>query len=142
MESFNKEHLIEVPVVSDETGNLAFLQYPESCPFEIKRVFYMFSLPDGTHRGGHSHTLEDQIIIAVAGRFTVSVHDGHEWRRYELDSPDKGLYVPAHLWRSLDEFSDRAVCLVLSSTLFDENDYERDFQRFLYAIKSNHNGGY
>lgn len=131
MEKYNKERLIPVPVVPDPSGNLGFMQYPEQSPFEIKRVFYMFNLPAGSHRGGHAHFAEQQLIISLSGSFSVTVNDGSEKRSYTLNTRENALFVPPHLWRSLDDFTEDAVCLVLSSTTFDEADYIRDFARFI-----------
>lgn len=135
MERLSEERLIELPVVPDESGNLGFIQSPGVCPFEIKRVFYMYDLPVDSKRGGHSHLKEEQLIVSLAGSFAVNIFDGVETRSYLLDSREKALYVPAHLWRTLDRFTENSVCLVLSSTEFSENDYIRSFDRYMALLK-------
>jgi hypothetical protein len=35
------------------------------------------------------------------------------------------------MWRSLDNFSSGAVCMVLASQVYDESDYIRDYETFL-----------
>ena len=42
-----------------------------------------------------------------------------------------GLYLPAMLWRRLDNFSTNSVCLILASQPFAEEDYIRDYQTYL-----------
>ena len=137
MDKCDKSYLLPVPVIPDATGNLSFIQHPGLCPFEIKRVFYMFDLPEGSHRGGHSHFHEEQLIIAAAGSFTVSIDNGRQVTRYTLDARGQALYVPPRVWRSIDDFTAGSLCLVLSSTEFDEADYVRDYTRFIELISHN-----
>ncbi len=66
---------------------------------------------------------EHQLLIALAGSFNVKVFDGKTWETYVLDSPEVGLYLPPPYWRDLEEFSAGAVCLTLSSTEFDPDEY-------------------
>ena len=37
----------------------------------------------------------------------------------------------AGIWRQLDNFSSGAVCMVMASELYDEDDYIRDYDEFL-----------
>ena len=101
-------------------------------PFAVRRVFYILGVPEGDSRGAHSHFVERQVILVLKGEFNVEVCDGSERRVFHVDSPSRGLYVPPGLWRRIHDFSADAVCLVLSSTDYDESDYVRDFDRFLY----------
>ena len=48
-----------------------------------------------------------------------------------MSDPSKGLYVPPGLWRELISFSGDAVCLVFASKEYDENDYIRNYKKFL-----------
>lgn len=41
-----------------------------------------------------------------------------------------GLYVPAGMWRHIENFSTNSLAVVLASTEFDENDYIRDIDDF------------
>ena len=47
-----------------------------------------------------------------------------------LNKPDKGLLIPTGIWREIENFSSGAICLVLASTDFNENEYIRDYQDF------------
>lgn len=103
----------------------------DGIPFEVKRVFYIYDVPAHSERGGHSHYEMEEFIVAVSGAFDVTVDDGISKFRFTLNSPDMGLYIPAGIWRTLDNFSSGSVCLALCPTLFDEADYVRDYNRFL-----------
>ncbi len=100
-------------------------------PFDVKRVFYLYDVPADSERGGHSHFEAEELIIAVAGAFEVELDDGTARRRWRLDRPFRGLYVPKGMWRVIDNFSGGAVCLVLTSVNYSETDYVRDYDRFL-----------
>lgn len=103
----------------------------EGCPFDVRRVFYLYDVPADASRGGHSHHEAEELIVALSGSFDVVLDDGkHAPRRYSLNRPYRGLYVPAGLWRTLDNFSGGAVCLVLTSQRYSEADYVRDYNIF------------
>ncbi|MDE5979688.1 MAG: FdtA/QdtA family cupin domain-containing protein, partial [Muribaculaceae bacterium] len=79
-----------MPRISDNRGSLTFLQFPLTAPFEIKRIFYLYDMPEGAQRGGHAHIRESQMLVALAGSFDVKVFDGENWETFTLDSPDIG----------------------------------------------------
>lgn len=122
-EKFTGPVIFQLPKITDERGNLTFLQYPGLTPFEIKRVFYLYGMPDGSTRGGHAHIEMTEMIIAVAGSFRVKVFDGEKWQSFLLDRPDVGLLLPPLYWREVTDFGPGSVCLTLCSTLFDPTDY-------------------
>ena len=126
--------LLQIPVVEDRRGNLAFIQ-EDIVPFEFKRVYYLFDVPSNSFRGGHSHINQSAVLIALSGSFEVILNDGTEKKSFLLNKPNIGLYIPTGIWRELDNFSSGAVCLVLASDVYDEEDYIRDFDEFLETKK-------
>ena len=122
--------LIEVPVVEDVRGNLGFIQ-KDLLPFEFKRVYYLFDVPSNAFRGGHSHLEQQEVLIALSGSFEVVLNDRFEKKSFVLNKPNKGLFIPNGIWRELENFSSGAVCLVLASDVFMEEDYIRDFDAFM-----------
>jgi dTDP-4-dehydrorhamnose 3,5-epimerase-like enzyme len=122
--------LLKIPVIEDVRGNLGFIQ-SGFLPFEFKRVYYLFDLPNNAFRGGHSHIDQQEILIALSGSFEVVVNDGFDRKSYLLNKPNVGLLIPTGIWRELENFSSGAVCLVLASDIFIEEDYIRDFDGFL-----------
>lgn len=115
----------------DPAGTIAVAQNDGSIPFDVKRLFYISDIPSDTSRGGHSHHRCQQMIIAVSGSFDVTVTDGKKSRTYTLNRPYRGLYVPAGIWVSLNEFTGGCVCLTLCSELYEEADYVRDYNSYL-----------
>lgn len=100
-------------------------------PFKVRRAFYLYDVPADAERGGHSHYMAQELIVALTGSFDVVLDDGkHAPRRYSLNRPYRGLYIPAGMWRTLDNFSGGAVCLVLTSERYSEADYVREYDEF------------
>ncbi len=125
--------LIDLPVIHDVRGNLTFIEGNRQIPFEIKRVYYLYDVPGGAHRGGHAHKNLHQLIISASGSFDVIVDNGKEKLRFRLNRPYFGLYLPPMTWREIDDFSSGSFCLVLASGYYDESDYLRDYSDFLAA---------
>ena len=116
---------------SDRKGNISVVENGRDVPFNVKRTYYLYDVPGGESRGGHAHKELRQLIIAASGSFTVTLDDGHVKRTFTLNRPYQGLYVVPGIWRTLDDFSSGAVCLVLASEKYDASDYIRDYQEFL-----------
>lgn len=123
-------NLINIPVIEDIRGNLGFIQN-DILPFEFKRIYYLFDVPSNAFRGGHSHIEQHEILIALSGSFEVTVNDGINKQTFLLNKPNIGLHIPTGIWRELQNFSSGSVCLVLSSDVFLEEDYIRDFDEFM-----------
>jgi dTDP-4-dehydrorhamnose 3,5-epimerase-like enzyme len=126
----NKVKIINLPKIEDPRGNLTFIEENNHIPFEIKRVHWIYDVPGGVIRGGHAYRKNKQFIIALSGSFDVIIKDGKTRKKYSLNRSYFGLYIPNLLWRSLENFSTNALAFTLSSTLFDVNDYIRDFSEF------------
>lgn len=124
------ERLIELPKILDERGNLTFVEQVRHVPFEIKRVYWIYDVPGGQIRGGHAFIHQQEVIIALSGSFDVVLNDGKTVRPYHLNRSYFGLYVPAGIWRHMENFSTNSVALVISSTVYDESDYIRDYSAY------------
>jgi mannose-6-phosphate isomerase-like protein (cupin superfamily) len=97
----------------------------------MKRVYYLYDVPSGAERGGHSHKVQQEFLIALSGSFTVVLNDGKEKKSITLNKPNQGLLIPNGIWRELENFSSGSVCLVIASEVFEEEDYIRDFETFI-----------
>lgn len=116
---------------SERKGNISVVGNCKTIPFDIKRTYYLYDVPGGESRGGHAHRELSQLIVAASGSFTVTLDDGNVKRTFMLNRPYQGLYVVPGIWRTLDDFSSGAVCLVLASQGYDEGDYIRDYNDFI-----------
>ena len=134
MHTIDNVNIIEIPKVHDERGILAVIE-KETIPFSIKRVYYLYDVPSDSFRGGHAHKEQQSIIIALSGSFDVIVDDGTTKKRIMLNKPNQGLYIPTHIWREIDNFSSGAVCLVISSTNYNESEYIGDCKDFELSVR-------
>ncbi len=125
--------LIELPKIKNRAGNITPIQGNVNVPFEVKRVFYTYDIPGGEARGAHSHKECHQFLIAASGSFEVLLDDGMNKRTVLLNRPFYGLHIPPGIWASEQGFSSGAICLVLTSHGFDENDYIRDYNIFIHS---------
>ena len=125
-----KIRLIEFPKILDKRGNLSFLEYNKQLPFEIERSYWIYDVPGGEIRGGHSYKENQEVIIALSGSFNIILNDGSSEVTYSLNRSYNGLFIPNGIWRHLENFSTNAVALIVASTKYSEADYERNFQQF------------
>ena len=128
-------HLIDLPKINDQRGNLTFVEGGSHVPFAIQRVFYLYDVPGGSVRAGHALKSCHQFIIAISGSFDVVLDDGFTRQRFHLNRSHYGLAVTPLIWREIDNFSSNSVCLVLASAVYSESDYYRDYESFLTAVR-------
>ena len=116
---------------SDRKGNLSVVENGITLPFDVKRVYYIYDVPGGESRGAHAHKALSQLIVAASGSFCVTLDDGQAKQTFFLNRPYQGLYVKPGIWRDLTDFSSGAVCMVLASEKYCEEDYIRDYDEYL-----------
>lgn len=133
--SKTEDKIIDLPKILDPRGNLTVAQSMDHIPFNVSRVYWVYDVPAGESRGGHAHKQCREFIVAASGSFIVTLDDGYTQTSYHLNHPWQGLYVETGVWRTLNDFSSGAVCLVLASDPFEENDYIRDYNDFLATLK-------
>ena len=122
--------MVDIRKYSDNRGFLSVVEGGIDIPFEIRRVYYLYLVPEAA-RGAHAHKQLQQLMIATSGSVHVTLDDGLNKKTFVLDKPWKGLLVVPGMWRTLDDFSGGAVCMVLASERYDVEDYIRDYQEFL-----------
>lgn len=131
-----KEQILDLPKVEDARGNLSFIEEGGQIPFKIARVYWIYDVPAGQKRGSHAFKNQQEIIIALSGSFDVVLNDGKDTRSYQLNRAYKALYVPAKMWRTLENFATNSVCLVISSGTYDESEYIRNYRLFKQFVKA------
>ncbi len=122
--------ILSIPKIEDPRGNLSVIEN-NVIPFEIKRVYYLYDVPSGAERGGHSHKEQQEFLVALSGSFDVILNDGNLQKTVTLNKPFEGLLITNEIWRELKNFSSGAVCLVIASDVFSEEDYIRELDDFL-----------
>ncbi len=131
MTTINDAKIIELPKFLDARGNLSFAEQNNHIPFIIKRTYWIYDVPGGESRGGHAYRENEEFIIALSGAFDVVVDDGVNKKTFTLNRSYYGLYVPAGLWRTMENFSTNSLALEFGSKHFDKKDYIRNYEEYL-----------
>lgn len=127
--------IIELPKFLDARGNLSFAEQNNHIPFEIKRTYWIYDVPGGEARGGHAFCKNQEVVIAISGSFDVVVDDGSRKKTFTLNRSYYALYVPAGLWRAMENFSTNSLALEFGSEHYSEEDYIREYGDFLKLKK-------
>lgn len=122
--------IINLPKIEDLRGNLSFIEELKHIPFKIERTYWIYDVPGGQVRGGHAFKEQQELIVALSGSFDVMVDDGKLKQTFSLNRSYYGLYIPAGLWRQMENFSTNSLAMVLSSTSYNEHDYIRNFEDY------------
>lgn len=131
MVTVNDVKIIELPKFLDARGNLSFAEQLNHIPFEIKRTYWIYDVPGGEERGGHAFKENQEFIVALSGAFDVVVDDGQQKKTFSLNRSYYGLYVPAGLWREINNFSTNSLALEFGSEHYSEEDYIREYDEYL-----------
>lgn len=123
--------VIELPRIENAKGNITPVHSGINLPFEIARIFYLYDIPGGEARGAHAHRECHQFLVAASGSFEVVLDDGYNKRTVTLNRPYFGLHIPPGIWAAEQGFSAGSICLVLTSHIYDEADYIRDYASFI-----------
>ena len=129
--------LVNLQKIGDRRGNLSIIEEQKQIPFDIKRVYYIYDVPGGERRGGHAYKDNQEFVVALSGSFDVKLSDGEEEKIVSLNRSYYGLYIPAGLWREMENFSTNSLALILSSTEFDDNDYIMNFDEYKFWRNEN-----
>jgi dTDP-4-dehydrorhamnose 3,5-epimerase-like enzyme len=113
-------NLIKIKTFKDSRGILTVLD--NVIPFDIKRLFYIYSV-DNSDRGGHRHHKTYQAAICIKGSCKITTNNNRITELFDLDSPEKCLLLMPEDWHVIHNFSSDAILLVLASTTFDPTDY-------------------
>ena len=127
--------MIQLYPHGDSRGQLIAIEQHKDIPFEIKRTYWIYDVPGGENRGGHAFRENQEFIVALSGAFDVIVDDGVNKKTFTLNRSYYGLYVPAGLWREMENFSTNSLALEFGSIHYDEKDYIRDYDEYLKLKK-------
>jgi dTDP-4-dehydrorhamnose 3,5-epimerase-like enzyme len=129
--NINDCKIISLNKIESNNGNLTVLENNSNIEFDINRIYYLYDIPGGETRGAHAHKELEQLVVAASGSFTIHLDDGLHKRSFELNRPNLALNIKPGIWRDIDNFSSGAICLVIASLKYSENDYIRDYNDFL-----------
>jgi len=123
--------ILPLSKIHNRAGNITIVEGKKNIPFDVRRIYYLYDIPGGEDRGGHAHKELYQLIVAASCSFNVLLNDGQNKKIVTLNRPDYGVLVVPGIWRELFEFSSGAICLVLASQKYDQEDYIRQYDQFV-----------
>lgn len=124
-------HVLSLSKIHNLAGNITIVEGRQNIPFSLHRIYYLYDIPGGESRGGHAHKELFQLVVAASGCFEVLLDDSINKKIVRLNRPNYGLLIVPGIWRELFEFSSGAICLVLASHRYEEEDYLRDYDSFV-----------
>ncbi len=132
-----KPEIINLPKIEDPRGNLSIIEENNNIPFKIARVYWIYDVPGGQMRGGHAFKVQQEFIVSLSGSFDVVVDDGLVKQTFSLNRSYYGLYLPAGLWRQMQNFSTNSLAMILSSTHYKVDDYIFQYSDFFKLSQVN-----
>lgn len=123
-------NIIHLRRIHNRAGNITPVENNIHVPFDVKRVYYLYDIPGGESRAAHAHERLEQFIVAASGSFDIIIDDGINKKTVQLNRPYMGLHIKPGIWRDISNFSSGAICLVLASMPYTEDDYLRDYTLF------------
>lgn len=130
----NLAQFISLPQICDARGKLTFAECGVHVPFDIHRIYFLSEGVAGHPRGGHAHKQTQQLLIPIVGKTSLVLDDGKKRKEYVLAEPTQGLFIKPKIFVTNIQVQTGAVCLVLASTLYEEEDYIRDYSAFLKSL--------
>jgi UDP-2-acetamido-3-amino-2,3-dideoxy-glucuronate N-acetyltransferase len=118
-------------------GCLTFAEYDKHLPFSPKRYFIIYDVPTIEVRGEHAHIEQHQFLICLRGSCSVVIDDGRNRDEVLLNRSNLGLYIPPMIWATQYKYSSDAILMVLASDIYNNEDYIRDYDRYLEMVEEN-----
>lgn len=131
IEIISKVKLYKFDSHKDLRGSLIAGEFDKDLPFIPKRFFIVYDVPSKKIRGEHAHKTCEQFLVCIKGKVTALVDNGKERNQIELDSPEKGLYIPAMVWGTQYNYSEDAILLCFASKEYENSDYIRNYSEYL-----------
>lgn len=130
-----------IAVTGSDTGNgsLAMFQHGGGLgiiPFDIKKVLVVSGMKPRDVRGRHAHRETQEVIIPIQGGCDIEIDDGTAKTTVTLSGMSKGLYLPPRVWRTLKNFQEGTILLLIADREYDEQEYIRSYEEFRRVIGS------
>jgi len=125
-----------LPYIEDMRGNLSFAEIGQYLPFIPKRYFLVFDVPSKEIRGEHAHKQTHQYMVCVRGSCSVVVDNVKTRQEFLLNSPTQGVYIPPMIWGVQYKYSVDAVLMVLASEVYSAEDYIRNYDDYISAVRN------
>jgi hypothetical protein len=90
-----KPQIFTVQTLNDSQASIGVVENIEGFDDGFNRVYFLYDIPIGSERGGHSHKDVHQFLVAISGNLDIELDNGRGERFFfNLDTPTIGLYIP------------------------------------------------
>lgn len=115
----------------DDRGTLCFAEGESDIPFKIERIFWIYGVPNGQSRGGHSHSTCNEVLFAVSGSCDIRITDGINETTVKLSTQSDGILISADVWCDLHNFSADCILIVAASQHYNVEGYTHSYTDYL-----------
>lgn len=129
-------HIKTIPTVN--AGELSFFEATHEVPFDIKRIYYISKVPEGTRRGFHAHKELKQLLFCPYGRIQLVLENKNGREEIELSDPSIGVVIEECTWREMLWLQKDSVLCVAASDFYQVDDYIRDYEEFSRIVRESH----
>ena len=110
----------------DERGTLTSVEISKYTGKVFKR-FFLISNVQGGRRGGHAHIYTDQVLKVLEGDMVLIYEKNSEKISKFLNKSSSPVYLPKLTWVEMQDISEDALILVLSS---DEYNFKNSLRTY------------
>ena len=114
-----------------KNNTLMVLEGANTLPLDVKRIFIIKGDTDAI-RGHHAHRTLTQYFTCVHGECIVTCDDGQQKKEFTLRALGYSLLIPPGIWTKQLYRGNDTVLMVACDAPYDESDYIRDYQDFIY----------
>jgi hypothetical protein len=127
---YSRPYLIDFSKIGKPKEGYISVAEKDNLPFEVKRIYWTYFTPEDMIRGGHAHHDLEQILVAVAGKITVTTQmPGADEERFILETANQGIFLPKYCWHVM-QYSHNSVQMCIANMVYEESDYIRDYEDF------------
>lgn len=121
-------HIKTIPTIN--AGELSFFEGTHDVSFDVKRIYYISKVPEGTRRGFHAHKRLKQLLFCPYGRIQLILENKNGREEIELSDPSIGVVIEEPTWREMLWMQKDSVLCVAASDFYKMDDYIRDYNEF------------
>ena len=130
MNSIDDVIRINLDSKKDIRGDLIPIEFRKNLNINIKRSFIVYGCEDVV-RGNHAHKECNQFLCCISGVCEIKCDDGSNENIHIIDKPSTILKIPNMIWSSQKYKAKNTILLVLCDLEYLEEDYIRDYKKFL-----------
>jgi hypothetical protein len=90
---------------------------------EIKRIFFLYDVPENKARGFHRHKYCRMAMVCLTGSVEVYVQSPDTDLNYHLNSPNQILLLEPSDWRVMHNFSKETKLMILADRHYSDTYY-------------------